>query len=115
MAEEKNKKQNKKNDDKQKEVLEVKEQQEDKVDEKVVEKIQTTAPEKMSFTDFLILNFESINKFLNDVDYLDTKNNERHKLWYFLNKGEEFFLKNYSHNKNNAEKLLKDIKEKFNY
>ena len=77
-------------------------------------KLNPSLSTQKNWTDFYSENFEGINSFLNTVDYMDTRNNERHRILYFLSQSPEALIDNHF-NKGAVQKLVEDIKNKFNY
>ena len=77
-------------------------------------KVESSLSTQKSWTEFYSENFEAINSCLNTVDYMDTRNNERHRILYFLSQSPEALIDNHF-NKGAVQKLVEDIKNKFNY
>ena len=76
--------------------------------------VSSPTPAQKNWSEFFNKNFEGINAFLNDIHYMNTLNNERHRIIHHLSQSPESLISNH-YNPDAAKRLVEDIKNKFNY
>ena len=96
------------------EVIETTQVLEEVVEVKELKAVSSSVAVQKNWSDFFSQNFEGINAFLNDIHYMNTLNNERHRIIHHLSQSPESLISNH-YNPDAAKRLVEDIKNKFNY